>query len=310
MKTVSVGVDVDSLHHYYRIHGLDDASASNAAWTVGVPRFLELFAELGVPATFYCVAEDLDLEENRQWLQAMVAAGHEIGNHSWRHPYDLTRLDAETRKAEVAEGRRRLEEAAGVLVTGFRSPGYNTTPELALDVRATGHRYDSSVFPCVPYYSAKAAVMGLMALRGRRSRSVLGDPKVLLSPRVPYVMHPEEPHRRGVGGLVQCPISVFGGVPLIGTAFTAMGRMSDAVVAAADVGGPEHLTLEFHAVDLLGLRDDGLDPALAVQPDLKVSVRKKRNLFYRVLKSLKRRRQYQRLDMLAEGWAWSVGDVS
>ena len=63
-ETASVGVDVDSLRHYYRIHGLDEGAASNAAWEIGVPRFVDLFAELRIPATFYCIAEDLDIPGN------------------------------------------------------------------------------------------------------------------------------------------------------------------------------------------------------------------------------------------------------
>ena len=44
--TFSVGVDVDSLWHYYRIHGLDEMRASDHAWSHGVPRFMELFESL------------------------------------------------------------------------------------------------------------------------------------------------------------------------------------------------------------------------------------------------------------------------
>ncbi|MCA9538006.1 MAG: polysaccharide deacetylase family protein, partial [Myxococcales bacterium] len=124
-RTASIGVDVDSLRHYYRIHGLDEDSATNAAWRVGVPRFVELFEELGVAATFYCIAEDLEIEGNPARLRALAAAGHEIGNHTWHHRYDLTRLDGDARRAEVAEGQARLSAAAGVPVTGFRAPGYN-----------------------------------------------------------------------------------------------------------------------------------------------------------------------------------------
>ena len=58
--TFSVGVDVDSLWHYYRIHGLDESQASDHAWSHGVPCFVELFNQLEIPATFYCVAEDIE----------------------------------------------------------------------------------------------------------------------------------------------------------------------------------------------------------------------------------------------------------
>lgn len=295
--TASVGVDVDSLRFYYRIHGLDEAQATNAAWTVGVPRFLSLFAEVGIPATFYCVAEDLDIEDNRDRIRAIAEAGHEVGNHTWRHPYSLTRLTAEDMATEIGEGRRRLEDAARVPVVGFRAPGYNTNADVVNHVIESGHRYDSSVFPCAPYYLAKAGVMGLMTLRGRRSKSVLGSPGVLLAPRNPYPMA-TNPHRRNEGGLVQYPISVALGVPLIGTAFTAMGQAATRAAVAVGLRTCRHLTVEFHAVDLMSLNDDGLDPMLGVQPDLKASVSRKHRIFAALLRQLKAQTRVERLDRL------------
>lgn len=297
MKTASVGVDVDSLCHYYRIHGLDESGASNAAWEVGVPRFVALFDELGVPATFYCIAEDMAFGGNADRARAVAEAGHEIGNHTWHHRYDLTQLNKAERQAELAEGRRILEEASGSSVIGFRSPGYNTTSALVADVACTGHRYDSSVFPCAPYYLAKAGIMGLMRLRGRRSRSVLGEPRVLSAPRDPYRMRGDDPYRPGAG-LWQFPVAVAGGIPLIGTAFTALGRAPSVAAAKAGVRMRQHLTIEFHAVDLLSLDDDGLDPTLAVQPDLKVPVAKKRRIFRDTLAAIARKAEFVRLDSL------------
>ena len=296
--TASVGVDVDSLRLYYRIHGLDEAQATNAAWTVGVPRFLSLFAEVGIPATFYCVAEDLELEDNRDRVRAIAAAGHEVGNHTWRHPYSLTRLSQDEKAAEIREGRQRLETAAGVPVVGFRAPGYNTNATVAAQVLESGHLYDSSVFPCAPYYLAKAGVMGLMGLRGRRSRSVLGTPRVLLAPRDPYPMA-QNPHRRRGGGLAQYPISVALGVPLIGTAFTALGMTATRAAVAVGLRTRRHLTVEFHAVDLMGLNEDGLDPMLGVQPDLKSPVARKHRIFAALLRQLKAQVRVERLDRLA-----------
>jgi hypothetical protein len=289
--TFAVGVDVDHLKHYYRIHGLDDASATGAAFAVGVPRFVELFAELGIPATFYCVSEDLAEPGVPERVRATVAAGHEIGNHSWHHLYDLTRRPADERRAEVGEGRRQLEAAAGAPVTGFRAPGYTLSPGLLADVAATGHTYDSSVFPCVPYYSAKALVMGLLALRGRPSKSILGPPSALLAPR--------GPHR--VGGLQEYPISVAAGLPMLGTAFTALGETGSLAAVALAWRLLPHVTVEFHAVDLLALADDGLDPRLVAQPDLRTSVAKKRRIFRKALGFLAERSQAVRLDRLAAG---------
>ena len=299
VKTASVGVDVDSLHHYYRIHGLEESRASNAAWDVGVARFLDLFDELGIKATFYCIGEDLDLGDNRKRIREVADLGHEIGNHSLNHRYDLTRLSKDAMFDEVARCKAILSEAAGVDVVGFRSPGYNTNRQLIDVVEESGHSYDTSVFPCTPYFVAKASVMAWLAARGKPSKSILGTPKVLVAPRQPYRMSPRSPYRRSAKGLLQFPISVFTGYPLIGTAFTALGRASSTLIAQAATKFQSHMTLEFHAVDLLGLAEDGLDGRLAVQPDLKVSVERKKNIFKHVLSAVSESHQFERLDHLS-----------
>ncbi len=297
-RTASVGVDVDSLCHYYRIHGLDESAATNAAWEVGVPRFLDLFAQVGVPATFYCIAEDLETEGNVARVRHLADLGHEVGNHTLHHRYDLSRLGPEEMLDEVSTARAVLEAAAGAPVVGFRAPGYNTSARLISTVFQTGHLYDTSVFPCAPYYLAKAGVLGWMRLRGRESRSILGSPRVLVAPSDPYEMSSSNPHRRGLQGGIQYPVSVAAGVPLIGTAFTALGRGPSLAATQVGLRLRNHLTIEFHAVDLLGLDDDSLDPALGMQPDLKVSVEKKYVIFKAVLDMVARHARVERLDTL------------
>ena len=148
--TASIGVDVDSLHHYYRIHGLSEEGASNAAWEIAVPRFMDLFAEHGVQATFYCIAEDLKIKDNRKRIRHVVDQGHEIGNHSLTHPYALTRLSPQRMDEEVRLSREMLSQASGTDVVGFRAPGYNTNPTLLDAVQSCGHLYDTSVFRVRP----------------------------------------------------------------------------------------------------------------------------------------------------------------
>jgi len=283
---------MDSLHHYLKIHALGEGGGPEA-WTVAMGRFLELFERHGIKATFYCVAEDLErTPESVDWLKRAIKAGHEIGNHSWRHPYALTRLSAQEQELEVREGKERLEGRLACEVLGFRAPGYHTSAVLSQLVKHSGHRYESSAFPCAPYYLAKAMVMGLMRLRGRRSESILGSPRLLCAPRQPYIPHQQRPYQRDktgdVQGFIHAPISVWCGLPLIGTAFSFLGpRLSYWVTRSASrraARKAEHLTLEFHAVDLLSLYEDELDLRLAVQPDLKLGLAQKKRRFESALK--------------------------
>ena len=59
---------------------------------------------------------------------------------------------------------------------------------------------------------------------------------------------------------------------------------------------------EFHAIDLMDLETDALDPRLAVQPDLKVSVDKKIKIFKRALGLVAKTVRVERLDVLAKEW--------
>src|SRR5688500_18237254 len=91
-----VSVDLDPIGCYHAIHGLPPPAAEHADVVLAraLPRFLELFAELGAKVTFFVVGEDAEaaLARGRAApLTDAVAAGHELGNHSYAHPYDLVR---------------------------------------------------------------------------------------------------------------------------------------------------------------------------------------------------------------------------
>jgi len=303
--TISVGVDVDSLWHYYRIHGLDESQASDHAWSHGVPRFIELFNALNLPATFYCVAEDIERSPAcRQTLIDLTQNHFEVGNHSWRHPYALTQLTVQESSREIIEGKQRLEAVIEHDVVGFRAPGYHTCSSLHHPLIKSGHRYESSAFPCAPYYLAKAMVMGGMRLLGRRSQSILGSPHLLTAPHHPYLAGPSSPYRQAQvteePQLAHFPIAVWCGLPLIGTLFALLGpRLScylGVAIARSLRRRPRHLTLEFHAADLLSLTEDHLDPLLRVQPDLKKSLAHKKASFEAFLSAVAQEAEVIRLD--------------
>jgi peptidoglycan/xylan/chitin deacetylase (PgdA/CDA1 family) len=104
-------------------------------------------------------------------LAELAKAGHEIASHSYSHPYDLVRLGREKIADELDRAQAAIAEACGRLPVGFRAPGYEITAELLDLLCERGYRYDSSAFPAIPYYLAKAAVMAGPA----RGRSQVGQ---------------------------------------------------------------------------------------------------------------------------------------
>src|SRR4051812_3580585 len=166
-----VSVDLDAIACYYRIHALPGAPPEPARFAIlrrCLPRFAELFARHGVRATFFVVGRDLEQDaEGRARLAELARAGHELASHTHTHPYDFVRLPPARIEEEVDRAHDLVGACSGAAPRGFRAPGYEITADVIELLRARGYRYDSSAFPSLAYYGAKAAVMALMRARGR-----------------------------------------------------------------------------------------------------------------------------------------------
>lgn len=278
-RVCSVSVDLDPLRCYYDIHGLGETPerVRDVVLKRGLPRFAELFERYGISSTLFVVASDLEQDPvGRATLGRLARAGHELGNHSHTHPYDLARRSREEIEDEVGRAHRAIGDCAGAPPVGFRAPGYDVSERLFESLAAHGYRYDSSIFPSVPYYLAKAGVMGMMATVGRATRSVIVDPRQMISPTMPY-RPGRTPYRRGQSTLVELPVSVTPGLrlPAIGTTLlVAPERVRTGVLEA--MRKRAFFNLEFHGIDLVGADEDGIPTKLvAKQPDLRVSLDEK-----------------------------------
>ncbi len=278
---VSVSVDLDAVECYHRIHALSDAPSESARHSIlrlALPRLGQLFARHGIRATLFTVGRDLlDDAEGRSILADLAKAGHEIASHSYSHPYDLVRLGRAEIVDEIERAEASIEEACGSAPVGFRAPGYEISAELVDVLCSRGYRYDSSTFPAIPYYLAKAAVMGVLRAVGRKSGSILGSPRVLMAPHTPYRPAAGSPYRTGDLPIVEMPVTV---TPLlrlhvIGTTLVLFPEWLRRRLVSAALTTP-HFNLELHGIDLADAHEDGLSPALiARQPDLRVSLARK-----------------------------------
>lgn len=276
-RLAAISIDLDEVHCYSAIHGLEplQGEAASAIYARAVPRFEALFDELGIDATFFAIAADTSTPLAAKTLRRLAAAGHEIASHSLDHLYDLTRRDRATQERQVVESLDRLEAVVGARPVGFRAPGYTITDELLQIIADAGLHYDSSVFPCPPYYGAKVAAIGAIRLRaaigrGRPSHSIVDDPRVLSAPADPYRVG--EPYWRCGDGLLELPIGVTRGprLPYIGTSVVLAGKRGADWLTRAIVGRPL-VNLELHGIDLADADADGLQSLRPYQPDLRVS---------------------------------------
>jgi peptidoglycan/xylan/chitin deacetylase (PgdA/CDA1 family) len=287
-RLCAVSIDLDPVPCYYRIHALGPAPTAvrDLIMRRCVPRFAELFARRGIAATFFVVGEDLDpagaagtsvAAVGRAQVAALAAAGHELGNHSYTHPYELARLSASEVARELGRAHELIGEVAGVAPRGFRAPGYDVSGVMLAELARLGYRYDSSVFPAPGYYVAKAAVMAVLRAIGRPSGAVLTNPRALLAPADPYRPAVEAPWRRGAAPLWELPIAVTPGgrTPAIGTSLLlAPALLRDHWLRA--MARRPLFNLELHGIDLCDAVADGVPRELvARQPDLRVPLARK-----------------------------------
>jgi len=268
----AVSVDLDEVPCYAAIHGLREVpeAARHAVYERAVPRLRDLFARLDVPATFFAIGSDLAHAHARTAISELHAAGHEIGNHSQDHRYDLTRCSPAQMREQVAAANRAIEQITGQRPRGFRAPGYTVNDSLLSVIAELGLAYDSSVFPCPAYYTLKLAAIGGYRVLKRPTRSVPDHPRVLTAPADPYRIG--KPYSRRGTGLLELPIGVTrdvtGRLPFIGTSLIMAGARGASSLCRA-ITGRSLVNLELHGIDAADADLDGLNWLAPAQPDLR-----------------------------------------
>jgi peptidoglycan/xylan/chitin deacetylase (PgdA/CDA1 family) len=275
VRLCAVSVDLDEIPNYYGIHGLPEPTGPERSlvYDVAIDRLGALAEELSIPLTLFAIGSDLARPEAAAKLAAARARGAEIANHSLDHRYDLVRLGRDEIRRQVDEGARAIERATGERPAGFRAPGYTITDEVFDVLVELGVAYDSSVFPCPPYWAAKATAIGLIALRGRTSRSIVDTPAVLAAPTRPYRVG--RPYWRRGRGLVELPVQVTRGprLPFFGTSITLGGPRMARLLARMCAGEPL-VNVELHGIDVLDA-SDGLEALRPHQKDVRVPTARK-----------------------------------
>jgi peptidoglycan/xylan/chitin deacetylase (PgdA/CDA1 family) len=216
------------------------------------------------------VGADVARRDNAARLRSFAERGHELGNHTFDHYYDLTRRDGPEIRQQIERANELLAARTGQRPTGFRAPGYTMSDAVYRELAAIGMAYSSSLFPCPYYYAAKVALIGALRLAGKTSSSIVSSPGVLAAPRAPYRVG--EPYFRVGAGMLELPIQVTPRLrlPFFGTSLTMLGA-SLARGLARGLVGEELINLELHGIDLLDLHD-GLETLVPHQHDLRVSL--------------------------------------
>lgn len=289
----AVSVDLDTMWCYREIHGLAARPHTDldAAYAVGVQRLLDAFASWGISSTLFAIGRDVESPAHAAMLRTAADAGHEIASHSFAHAYDLRHRRVWEIRDDLRCAHEAIEAAVGVAPVGFRTPGYNVDERILSVCAELGYLYDSSIFPCPPYWFAKAGVMTWLRVRGRPSRSSMTRPRTMIAPLRPYRPSATAMQRRDDTSRlpIELPICVVPGVrfPIIGTSLHLLGaRGFAALFPLVRATHPRLLNLEFHAIDFMDSTDPGTEDLLRVQPDLAIPWAQKRARYEQVFETI------------------------
>lgn len=108
---------------------------------VGVPRILRLLEKYGLKATFFIPGHTVDTYT--EICREIADRGHEVCHHGYVHE-DPTDLPYEEEEAIIKKGLATLEKI-GVKPIGYRSPGFDFSPNTVEILEKHGFLYDSSL---------------------------------------------------------------------------------------------------------------------------------------------------------------------
>jgi hypothetical protein len=210
---LSMSLDLDNLWSYLMVRG-------DPAWQ-SRPSYLDEFVDLVLPRlashglriTFFIVGDDAAQQVHRRGLRAIVDAGHEIANHSYRHEPWLHKYGRAEIAAEIMSAERAIGDATGQRPVGFRGPGYSRSPHTLEVLAEHGYSYDATPLPTFigplarGYYFARGRLTGPMHDDRQRLFGSVRDGFMPLRARVVST---------GGGDIIEIPVSV---APIVRTPF-------------------------------------------------------------------------------------------
>jgi peptidoglycan/xylan/chitin deacetylase (PgdA/CDA1 family) len=136
-NTVILSFDVDG----QRVFDFLDHLEKDYFLEEGLPRAVEFLKTNKLDATFFTVGKNIeDFPDVHKELKDF-----EIGNHTYSHPYFLTRKTPEEKRVEIEKTHSIIEKFYGVTPKMFRAPDYQIDGELVNILKSLGYKADSSM---------------------------------------------------------------------------------------------------------------------------------------------------------------------
>jgi hypothetical protein len=280
MRLVGLSIDVDSVASHLEGYGFEPSADDGAAYRAAVPRIMNLLDSLGARATFFLIADEA--RRYPEVVRRIVTRGHEVASHSMTHRLPFAQLAPRDLRLEVRGSKVLLEELAGGRVSGFRAPSWDSNEALLHELAAAGYRYDSSTYPSILQPLLRAAVARRSVSESRSARRVSWR-SVLGSTRP----HLELANGQSIAEVPMCT-TPFLRLPYYHTLRLALPGVVFGFIRRLAHMRRKWVWYQLHAIDVLGLEEDGLDPRIVRHPGMKHSLEKKLGLIAAEVRTLGR----------------------
>jgi peptidoglycan/xylan/chitin deacetylase (PgdA/CDA1 family) len=166
---IAINLNFDSLNEAYGFPpGYRDPS-----FFEGFNRLAELAAEFDFPLSIFIVGKDLENPDHAAQVRDWVNQGHEIGNHSWSHHFNLGSLPKHEIWEEVIRGHDAIFSATGIEPKGFIAPAWSTSKSLISTLIEMKYFYDTSAFPSILLFPMTAKIALNHAANWRKGIRIL-----------------------------------------------------------------------------------------------------------------------------------------
>jgi peptidoglycan/xylan/chitin deacetylase (PgdA/CDA1 family) len=185
----SVSLDLDNQWSYMKTHGDEGWRDYPSYLDWAVPRILDFLDKRNLKITFFIVGQDAVFSQNMAALRAIGDAGHEIGNHSFRHEPWLHLYSKDELTEELDSAERAIAEATGQTPVGFRGPGFSLSATTLTVLSERGYEYDATVFPNLLNPLARAyffATSSLTKEEKEQRKALFGTWRDALRPVSPF----------------------------------------------------------------------------------------------------------------------------
>jgi peptidoglycan/xylan/chitin deacetylase (PgdA/CDA1 family) len=135
------------------------------------PQVLDLLDRYNAHATFFCIGEIA--RRHPHCVEAIVARGHAVENHSQRHRHNFSLLGPRALEREIAAAQQTLTEISGVRPLFFRAPAGLRNPFLEPVLCRLGLHLASWTRRGFDTRTRDAAVVTQRLLRGLAPRDIL-----------------------------------------------------------------------------------------------------------------------------------------